>query len=75
MTHLQQAIETHPVLGLILSVCGVILGALIETLNALQGVHIPPIFLELLQCLSYMGAILVASITVYTFVKKHFKYE
>jgi hypothetical protein len=36
-------------------------------IGTLNNVHLPPIIIELLMCLSYAGGITIAGITVYKF--------
>ena len=42
-------------------------------LDTLKHVHVPPIFIEVLMCLSYAGGFTVAAITVYKFIKERKK--
>jgi hypothetical protein len=73
MSHFEQHLSNHPILGLILSVCGIIFGSIIDTLGKLQGVHLPPFIIEIFQILSYCGAICIAVVTVHGWFKKTFR--
>lgn len=73
MNHFVENLEQHPVIGLILSVCSAMLGLLLETLGGITSGHIPPLIIESLQALSYLGGITVASITIHGWIKKNKK--
>lgn len=48
----------------------ILFGHLVSTY---QNIHLPPIIIEVLQCLSYGGGAIVACLTVYNFYKSHKK--
>jgi hypothetical protein len=60
---------THVAFGVKALMTTILIG-FAKWLQTLQNVHIPPIFVESLMCLSYLGGIIIASIGIYKFIKE-----
>jgi hypothetical protein len=72
MSNFENQLGNHPILGLLMSCSAVVLGTVLDTVNALQNTHIPPFIIESFQILSYVGAICIAIVTVHSWYKKNF---
>lgn len=66
----QDNMHAHPVIAMVISTCSIVLGFLFKILQVTITYRIPPLFIDILQCLCYMFGIAVSAITVYTFIKK-----
>ncbi len=65
--HIQPTTPIFMFINFLFSICLIIHAKIILLL------HIPPIFIELLQCLSYAGSFLIAILTIYKFLKERRK--
>lgn len=69
--HIQPMTPIFMFINFLFSICLIIHAKIILLYN--QVLHIPPIFIELLQCLSYAGSFLIAILTIYKFLKERRK--